>query len=61
MTHYIHVDLAQVSRQEFVGYIREFDYHVTASTKQGVEYEAYRTIEECEGLKGFAIIWSDFT
>lgn len=58
MTHYLHVDTAQVSRSEYRGYIREFDIHVSADSLNALEYEAYRVVEETEGLKAFVIIWN---
>lgn len=59
MTHYIHVDVTKVAQREYMGYVRDYDYHVVASTRSGVEYEVYRTLEQREGLHSFAIIFGD--
>lgn len=55
-TRYLHVDISHISRGNWRGYIPELDHHVSGTSKSNVEYEAYRLVEETQGLKSFVMV-----
>ena len=59
MTQYVRVDVSNVARGEWVTYVSEYDMFVHGTSKDNVELETYRVLEEAYGLRGFVVIWQD--
>lgn len=55
---YIQAAFGQRTRDEYYVYLPHLDVTVVASTEEKVKHEAWRVIEDSEGLHSFTVVWS---